>query len=269
MAANQTDLFIGKQRVPKLKCCAYERECHQRQLQLEALAKDLARSNEDLEMFASMASHDLKEPLCTMTTFLQLIEKNPGSALDEQAKDYLRFALAASNRLRNLIDDLLDYSRVGTRKARFRTFKSQEAVKTAQQNLAAAIAESSAHVEVGILPTLHADSERVAQLFENLIGNAVKYRSKVSPLIKVSAKRQSDGWLFTVADNGLGIEKEFLEKVFEIFRRFHASQSSGTGVGLAICKKIVEQRGGKIWVESEPGKGSKFHFTVPDLVPRT
>lgn len=259
--------FHGKQLFSKLECCAFERECYERQKQLERLAEELARSNGELELFASMASHDLQEPLCTITTYLQLIERTKANSLDQDSRGYLKFTLDASKRLRDLIDDLLTYSRVGVKSSNFVTFKANVAVEEALTSLAGAIAESDARIEVEELPEICADSHRMVQLFENLISNAIKYHSGSVPLIRIGAERQADRWVFHVADNGIGIEKHFQERVFEMFRRLHGNEIPGTGIGLGICKKIVEQRGGKIGIESEPGKGSKFHFSVPDEFP--
>jgi light-regulated signal transduction histidine kinase (bacteriophytochrome) len=249
--------------IKPLVCCAKERACHKRQTQLEALAKELKRSNDALEAFASMASHDLKEPLCTITSFLKLIELRSSASLPAESREHLKFALSASDRLRNLIQDLLDFSRIGMKEVNQVDFDMREAVDRAMNNLGDTVSENFPRLFVDELPRIHADLERTIQLFQNLISNAIKYRSHPAPLIRIKAKHFPDEWLIEVADDGIGIEKQFHGRIFEMFRRLHGQEIPGSGVGLGICRKIVEQRGGKIWVESELGKGSRFYFTIP------
>ncbi len=253
--------------VKPLECCFQERECFTRQARLEAIAKELKRSNDALEAFASMASHDLKEPLCTITSFLKLIELKNSDNLKAESRAHLKYALNASDRLQNLIQDLLDYSRIGMKEANLVDLEMSEAVEKAMTNLGTAVLEHHPRVEVENLPRIRADLERTTQLFQNLIGNAIKYRSHPGPLIRIRSKRCSDGWLIEVADDGIGIEKQHHQRIFEMFRRLHGQEIPGSGVGLGICRKIVKQRGGEIWVESELGKGSSFYFTVPHELP--
>lgn len=257
------------QRAPlsALGCCRHERECFKRQVQLETLASELKRSNEALEAFASMASHDLKEPLCTISSFLKLIELKNVDELQTESQQYLKYALSASDRLQTLIQDLLDYSRIGMKEAFVAEFKLSDAVTKAEENLGKAISQSDARIAVGELPVVQGDFERTVQLFQNLIANAIKYRSPSEPLIRINAKRYPAGWMIEVADNGMGIDRQFHRRIFEMFRRLHGQEIAGSGVGLGICQKIVEHRGGRIWVESELGKGSRFYFTIPNALP--
>lgn len=258
-----TENPISRFAVEPLDCCLKERDCFKRQTQLENLAKELKRSNEALEAFASMASHDLKEPLCTITSFLKLIELRNSDTLQKESRDHLKFALNAAERLRNLIQDLLDFSRIGMKETIHSDFELSEAVEKAMTNLGDTVSENLPRLFVGELPRIHADLDRTIQLFQNLISNAIKYRSHAAPLIRIKAKRLADKWLIEVADDGIGIEKQYHDRIFEMFRRLHGQEIPGSGVGLGICRKIVEQQGGKIWVESEPGKGSRFYFTIP------
>jgi len=238
----------------------------EQQRQLEAAAFELKRSNMELERFASLASHDLQEPLRTMSTYLQWIEKR--NELDEESRQYFKFVIDSSKRLSELIKDLLAFSRVGANRSSFEKFEVRRTVDEALVNLGESIAGSHAVIEVGELPEVWGDPRKTVQLFQNLIANAVKYHSTESPVVKISAERGKHGWTFKVADNGIGIAKQHTARIFEMFRRLHSNgEFVGTGVGLAICRRIVEQRGGEIWVESEVGKGSRFCFTLPDELP--
>lgn len=227
---------------------------------------ELRRSNEDLEQFAYVASHDLQEPLRMITSYLQLLQQRYKNKLDTDADDFIGFAVDGAERMHNLIVDLLAYSRVGIRSQPFETTDCNAVLEDALMNLQVAIQESGAVVARETLPTLLADPVQLTQLFQNLIGNAVKFRSETPPEIRVGAKREGDGWHFSVADNGIGIDAKYFEKIFIIFQRLHSrNKYSGTGIGLAVCKKIVERHGGRIWVESQPGQGTTFHFTIPAL----
>ncbi len=233
---------------------------------------EFARSNRELEQFASVASHDLQEPLRMVASYTQLLAKRYGDQLDDDAKDFIGYAVDGANRMQRLIQDLLTYSRVGTRGKPFEKTDSHAALGEAIANLAAAIDESGAVVSNDELPAVTADRPQLVGVFQNLIGNAVKFRGEEPPRIHVSAElkavsadRQADEWVFTVRDNGIGIAPEYHERIFEIFQRLHtASEYPGTGIGLALCKRIVTRHGGRIWVESEPGKGSTFLFTIPE-----
>lgn len=229
----------------------------------EILAR-LRRSNEELERFAATASHDLQEPLRTIATFLTLLAEKSSLAQDETTREYLRIAIDAAERMRALVNQLLEYSRVGGEEPRKEEFDSFLAVDAALRELGAALTESEVRVVIETLPRICANPLRFRQLFQNLLSNAVKYRRAEGAWIRITAHPLPEAWLFSVADNGMGIAKEHQSAVFEPFRRLHArGKIPGTGMGLAICKRIVEEGGGRLWVESEPGRGSIFRFTVP------
>ncbi len=229
-------------------------------------ADELRRSNQELEQFAYVASHDLQEPLRMITSYSQLISKRYSTQLGEDAKEYIRFMVDGAKRMQGLINDLLTYSRVGTKGKPFEAADFTEVVQSTLAILQLAIAESGARVSFDELPTAHCDRGQMAQLFQNLIGNAIKYRNGSAPEVHVSCRKQGNEWLFGVTDNGIGIEPQYAERVFVIFQRLHTrDEYEGTGIGLAVCKKIVERHHGKIWVESELGKGSTFYFTIPQV----
>jgi signal transduction histidine kinase/HAMP domain-containing protein len=232
---------------------------------VQEAANALAISNRELEQFAYIASHDLQEPLRVITGYLQLLEKRYKNRFDSDADEFINFAVDGANRMQNLIVDLLAYSRV-TRKARpFALFDSSELLKHAVANLDATIKAANAVVTYDKLPEVMADGTQLIQVFQNLIGNAVKFHSSKRPQIHVTAKHDTNEWVFSVKDNGIGIEQAYKERIFVIFQRLHSREEyPGTGIGLAICKKVVERHGGRIWLESEPGKGSTFYFTIPD-----
>jgi light-regulated signal transduction histidine kinase (bacteriophytochrome) len=226
--------------------------------------EELARSNQDLEQFAYVASHDLQEPLRMVATYTQLLAERYRGKLDADADKYIHYAVDGALRMQKLVQDLLAFSRVGRQDFALESTDCDAVLQTALTNLEAAIQESGAVVERAQLPVVVADSSQLVQVFQNLIGNAIKFRGSEPPLIRVSAKAQAKSWLFSVADNGIGIAAEHRENVFVIFRRLHThSEYPGSGIGLSICKKIIEQHGGRIWVDSEPGRGSIFQFTLP------
>jgi light-regulated signal transduction histidine kinase (bacteriophytochrome) len=230
---------------------------------LQRMVEDLNRSNKELEQFAYVASHDLQEPLRMVSSFTQLLERRYGDKLDQSAKEFIHFAVDGAQRMQRLINDLLAYSRVQTKGKPLSPTDSLEALNVAQENLSMAIMESRAAVSHGNLPVVQADGTQLAQLFQNLIGNAIKFHGADLPHIHVSAEPKGEEWVFSVRDNGIGIAPEYFERIFVIFQRLHAGGTyPGTGIGLAICKKIVERHGGRIWVESQPGKGSTFYFTL-------
>lgn len=232
---------------------------------LRRSADDLARSNKDLEQFAYVSSHDLREPLRTVTGFVQLLQDRYRDKLDARANEYIDYAVDGARRMQQLIDDLLAYSRVGSSGAAFRPFDAGQAVDRALASLKGSIEESHAEVSREEMPTIIADPTLLAQVFQNLIGNAIKFRSSAPPVIDVGAKREKDSWLFWVRDNGIGMEQKYADRIFVIFKRLHTRDKyPGTGIGLAICKRIIEQHGGRIWVESELGQGAGFYFTIPD-----
>jgi signal transduction histidine kinase len=224
---------------------------------------ELARSNADLEQFAYVASHDLQEPLRMVTAYTQLLAERYRGKLDENADKFIAYASDGAQRMQVLIRDLLAFSRVGGKEAPG-SVDCNTVMKDALQALAAAIEESAAVVRYGELPVVWADRTQVAQVFQNLIGNAIKFRGKEPPLVSVLAEKAGQQWQFSVSDNGIGIAPEYAENVFVVFQRLHGrGEYPGNGIGLAICKKIVEHNGGKIWVESQAESGSTFKFTLP------
>jgi len=231
---------------------------------LKQSVENLKRSNVELEQFAYVASHDLQEPLRMISSYVQLLARRYKGKLDHDADDFIGFAVDGANRMQALINDLLTYSRVGTRGKPFVLTDCEDIFKQVFANLKLAIEDSSAEVTHDALPTIIADASQLVQLFQNLVGNAIKFRSEEPMHIHISAEQKSDEWEFSVTDNGIGIEPEFFDRIFVIFQRLHGrDEYSGTGIGLAICKKIVERHGGRIWAESEPGKGTVFYFTMP------
>ncbi|MBD3884076.1 GAF domain-containing protein [Phormidium tenue FACHB-886] len=233
-----------------------EQEIRQRQ--------ELARSNTELQQFAYIASHDLQEPLRMVTSYLQLLERRYKGKLDADADDFINFAVDGAIRMKTLITDLLLYSRVGTHGKAFEHIDSRLAVERALANLTLAIEESGATVLYDALPEVTADLSQLTQLFQNLISNAIKFRGEAPPIIQIAAQTHDQSWLFSVQDNGIGIEPQYAERIFVIFQRLHnRSEYPGTGIGLALCKKIVERHGGKIWIQSDPPQGTTFYFTLP------
>jgi len=232
---------------------------------LRQTTAELARSNQDLEQFAYVASHDLQEPLRMVAGYLQLLSERYRGKLDEKADKFIAYAVDGAERMAGLIRDLLAYSRVNSRGEQFRKTSAEEALQIALRNLAASIEESGAAVHSGPLPVVRADKTQLSQLFQNLVGNAVKFRSPDRTAeIQVSAEQNAGCWLFTVRDNGIGFDEKYQDKMFLIFQRLQGrGKYPGTGIGLAICKRIVERHGGRIWATSRPGHGSTFHFTIP------
>ena len=235
---------------------------------LRKQATELARSNADLEQFAYVASHDLQEPLRMVTSFMQLLSNRYRGKLDADADEFIGFAVDGATRMKQLISDLLAYSRVNTSSEEPAPTDSETALLNVLTNLGLTLQESGAVVTHDTLPTFTADYSQVVQLLQNLIANAVKFRGPESPRVHVSALRTRTDWVFSVSDNGIGISPEHRERIFMIFQRLHDRITyPGTGIGLAICKRIVERHGGRIWVESTLGKGSTFFFTIPAEVP--
>ena len=232
--------------------------------QIRRYAEDLERSNRDLQHFAYVASHDLQEPLRMVRGFMELLAKRYRGRLGADADEYIRYAVDGATRMQNLIKGLLAYSRVGTQGKRLAPLDSAAALRQALENLQVVIEETGAEVTSGPLPVVVGDDVQLAQLFQNLIGNAIKFRSGEPPRIHVEAAEEKDGWRFSVRDNGIGFDPRHADRIFQMFQRLHGQgEYEGTGIGLALCKRIVERHGGRIWVESEPGKGSTFYFTLP------
>ncbi|HEU0018982.1 MAG TPA: ATP-binding protein, partial [Thermoleophilaceae bacterium] len=239
------------------------REAHE---QLDVQTRDLARSNAELEQFAYVASHDLQEPLRKVASFCQLLEQRYKGQLDERADQYIDFAVDGAKRMQQLINDLLDFSRVGRIAGQAAPVDLGEVARRALADLDATVAEERARVDVGPLPTVPGEASLLTVLFRNLVGNALKFRGEAPPEVRVAAERDGDDWLFTCSDNGIGIDPGYAERVFVIFQRLHSrDEYAGTGIGLAMCRKIVEHHGGRIWLDPAAGPGTTFRFTLPAL----
>jgi signal transduction histidine kinase len=231
---------------------------------LNQQADALKQSNGDLEQFAYVASHDLQEPLRMVSGFTGLLKRRYGGKLDADADEYIEFAVGGANRMQALINDLLAFSRVGREEIAAQPVNTQIALDQALANLQMAIEERSALVSSSQLPTIWADHGMLVRLFQNLISNALKFCKAERPIVRIEAKARGGDWVFSVADNGIGIEPQYKDRIFLLFQRLHKqSEYPGTGIGLAVCKRIVERNGGRIWLESEPGKGTTFFFTLP------
>ena len=225
---------------------------------------ELARSNADLEQFAYVASHDLQEQLRMVTAYTQLLSERYAGKLDENADKYLGYASEGAQRMQILIQDLLAFSRVGRNGSNYSSVDCNEVMAEVLKTLAPTIQESGAVVTPSELPRVWSDRTQVTQILQNLIGNAIKFRDKEAPKVSISAEKAGAYWQFSVRDNGIGIAPEYAENIFVVFQRLHArTEYPGNGIGLAICKKIVERNGGKIWFESQPGSGATFKFTLP------
>ncbi len=230
---------------------------------VERVSEELTRSNRDLEQFAYVASHDLQEPLRMVSSYVQLLAQRYEGQLDDKARKYINYAVDGAVRMQRLIEDLLDYSRVGTRGGPLGVVDSRSALASAIQNLAKAIEESATLITEGELPLVRGDAPQLTQVFQNLLSNAIKFHGEAPPRVHVSAEDNGREWVFSVKDTGIGIDPQYKDRVFVIFQRLHTRQEfPGTGIGLAICKRIVERHGGRMWFESEPGKGSTFFFSV-------
>jgi signal transduction histidine kinase len=230
-------------------------------------AAELSASNAELERFAYIASHDLQEPLRMVSSFLQLLQKRYGGQLDERADQYIHYAVDGAERMKGLIRDLLEYSRLGTGKEGFDWVDCGDVMAEVGEVFRERVVAVRAMLEIGPLPRVWGDRVQLVQLFQNLVSNALKYASDEPPVIRIAAEERPAFWEFSVTDNGIGIDPQFFDKIFIIFQRLHnRNEYSGTGIGLAICKKIVERHGGRIWVESDGGRkrdgGSTFHFTI-------
>ncbi|MBI5858715.1 MAG: PAS domain-containing protein [Sphingobacteriales bacterium] len=231
---------------------------------LESRALELATSNNDLQRFVHFATHDLQEPLRMVSSFTQLLKKKYEAQLDDQAIEYINYAVDGATRMKKLILDLLEYSKFSSNREVFTQTDMNKVIKDACKNLHEEITDNKVELDVPVLPVVRGKSLLITQLVENLIGNAIKYRSERKPLIKIRCDENEDHYLFSFSDNGIGIDKKYSDKIFILFQRLHSGSENNesTGVGLAICKKIVELHNGTIWVESEEGKGSNFYFTI-------
>lgn len=246
-----------------------ERKGHENMLQklnnsLEKRASELAESNAELERFAYVASHDLQEPLRMVTSFLQLLEKRYKDKLDNKAHEYINDAVDGAERMKRLILDLLEYSRVNSSKAEVEEVDVNDIVEDMKRIYKNFLKETKGTINTKKLPVVKGNKTQILQLFQNIIGNACKYKSDLPPVIDISFEEEKSFYKFGISDNGIGIDPKFFHKIFIIFQRLHnRDEYSGTGIGLAICKKIIDKHGGKIWVTSTPGRGSTFYFTLP------
>jgi PAS domain S-box-containing protein len=230
-------------------------------------ADELARSNAELQQFAYVASHDLQEPLRMVASYTQLLARRYKGRLDADADDFIAYAVDGATRMQQLINDLLAYSRVGTHGQELVPTDCNQVFERVVRDLGAAVAESGAEVTRDALPSVLGDSRQLGQLFQNLIANAIKFHGDDPARVQVTAEREGAMWRFAVRDEGIGIAPEYVDRIFVIFQRLHTqAEYPGTGIGLAICKRIVERHGGRIWVESQPGRGTTFYFTLPALV---
>jgi light-regulated signal transduction histidine kinase (bacteriophytochrome) len=232
-------------------------------------SEELARSNRDLEQFAYVASHDLQEPLRKITSFCQLLQQRYEGQLDERADQYIGFAVDGAKRMQDLINDLLAFSRVGRLSGDFQAVDLARSLERARDNLSDAIEETDATVEVGPLPTVRGEPNLLAAVFQNLVGNGIKFRRPdVPPSVRIEAVRGDGQWEIAVADNGIGIAPEYAERVFVIFQRLHPKDVyAGTGIGLALCRRIIEHHGGEIWIDGDVEVGTTVRFTLPDQPP--
>jgi light-regulated signal transduction histidine kinase (bacteriophytochrome) len=232
--------------------------------ELKKLSNELARSNADLKEFAYVASHDLKKPLQSIEGFAKLLARRCRGKLDAKADELVEYIGSGVQRMQELIKDLLEYSQIGAKEKKFKPTDCSGVIEKAVGNLKAVIEESNAVMTYDELPTIMSDMSQMISLFQNLIDNAIKFRGKEAPRIHISAERKGDEWVFSIRDNGIGIDPKDSERIFGMFQRLYGSTDyPGTGIGLAICKRIIEGHGGQIWVESEIGKSSTFYFTVP------
>ena len=232
-----------------------------------ARTEELARSNDELENFASVVAHDLRSPLLTISGYCQLLQEEFGDRFEATANEYFQQIIRGATRMNRLIEDLLEYSRAGRARHPLQPVNMESVLVQARANLEASIRQHDARVEISPMPTVTADQTQLVQLLQNLLANAIKFRRQESPWVGVTASRDGNCWQFTVRDNGIGIEKEHFDRIFLTFQRVHGQEYPGTGIGLAVCKKIVERHGGRIWLDSVAGQGTAFHFTLPDQEP--
>ena len=270
IAANDLDIEVGPLEEHELGrlLASMENMAHSlknAQENLEKKVEELARSNADLQQFAYVASHDLQEPLRTIASFSQLLAERYQGKLDSDADEFIAFIVAAANEMRTLIDDLLTFSRISTHAKPMEIVGGEALIHTILSRLQTVIQNENAVITCGKMPNFHADKGQMIQLFQNLISNAIKFHGKEPPQVHIQASRQQDTWVFSVKDNGIGIDAKYGKRIFEVFQRLHTKEAfSGTGIGLAVCKKIVERHGGKLTVISKPGKGATFFVSIPN-----
>ena len=256
----RTDRLTNINKILNVEIGDYEKA----EIKLENLIEKLKNSNKELEQFAYVASHDLREPLRMITSFLELLKMRYENDLDGEANEFIDYAVDGAQRMDVMIKDLLDYSRISSQERKFEYLKSEEILNTVLINLKSTIKDNSVNIIHDPLPLIYANNQQMVQLFQNLIGNAIKYRGKENPEIQISYEDVDDEYIFSIKDNGIGIDEKHLKKIFKIFHRLHTSEEyEGTGIGLAISEKILEKHRGKIWAESETDKGTTFHFTIP------
>lgn len=258
MRINGERMFLGTMRdITGRKLAEQEKDAR--------FVAELTRSNAELARFAYIASHDLQEPLRMIASYLDLLSARYGDALDTDAQEFIAFAVDGAARMKRLISDLLEYSRVGGDALKVEPIDLGALVGEAVSSLGMVVAETGARVDIGQLPWVMGDASQLRRVFQNLIGNALKYRSEAPPHIRIEAARTADGWRFDVADNGIGVDPRFSKKVFEVFARLHSrARYPGSGIGLAVARLAVERHGGSIWVEPAEGGGSRFSFTLPE-----
>lgn len=246
-----------------------KKEINERKLVEQALferTNALEQSNRDLEQYTHVISHDLQEPLSVVISYLQLLDRQYSKRLDNDADEFIGFAVDGARRMQSMIKALMMFSRVGRKSNKIKPVNTENILKQALENLSVAIEENKAVITHDMLPEVMADESLLIQLFQNLIANAIKFRGEKQAYINISAELKNDKWIFSVQDNGVGINPKFFERIFTIFKRLHTvAEYPGTGIGLAVCRKIVESYGGRIWLTSEPGKGTTFYFTLPVL----
>lgn len=242
---------------------AAENMLRERTRELAERVEDLARSNTELERFAYVASHDLREPLRMVTSYTKLLARRYKGRLDRDADEFINYAVDGAVRMEQLIEDLLLYSRMGVRDLLFKPVDCEIVLTRALANLQTALQESGALVTHDPLPTVMGDDTLLVQVFQNLIGNGIKFRGEMTPCVHVSVNERPEEWVFAIQDNGMGIDPQYADRIFVIFQRLHSrAEYSGSGIGLAICKKVVENHAGRIWLESQLGKGATFYFTI-------
>ncbi len=258
--------FIRNEQGEAVAVLLQGRDITERKKAEDALQKTMAelkRSNEELQQFAYVASHDLQEPLRMVSSYVQLLEKRYKDKLDPDAHDFIDYAVSGAKRMQNLINDLLSYSRVGTRGKPFLPIDCSEVLYAATSNLEVAVREAGAVIDHGDLPQVIGDEGQLVQIFQNIIGNAVKFHGEEPPHISINSRLDGNEWIFSVKDNGIGIDPQYFERIFLVFQRLNGAEYPGTGIGLSIARKIVQRHGGRMWLESQPGNGSTFYFSIP------